>query len=127
MSLNKILSPVLCAFLLLALSFTGCSPGQDRQPRELLCYCGITMEAPMRELALLLEQENNCVIKFIIGASGDLFHMLSVNQVGDLYLPGSESYIKQAEQAGFVADTVEVGFKVSRSNKDRKNPVVSFC
>jgi molybdate transport system substrate-binding protein len=108
-AIKKLLA-FLCGLLLLVILLEGCTPRREEKKKELLCYCGITMEAPMHELATLLEQRKNCTVKFIIGASGDLFHMLSVNQVGDLYLPGLESYIEQAEQAGFISGKTVVGF-----------------
>ena len=62
---------------------------------ELLFYCGITMVKPMTKISKIIEKKYNVKIKVIQGGSGDLYDSLSKTKKGDLYLPGSESYIKK--------------------------------
>jgi len=62
---------------------------------ELLFYCGITMVKPMSKISKIIEQKYNVKIKIIQGGSGDLYDSLYNSKKGDLYLPGSESYIKK--------------------------------
>ena len=80
--------------------FPSCSktkpnPNQKIE-KELLVYCGVTMIQPMRKIADIVEKEHNCKITIIKGASSHLLKSIQVNKCGDIYFPGSESYIETA-------------------------------
>jgi len=77
---------------------------------ELLFYCGITMVKPMHKIATIIEKKYNVKIKIIQGGSGDLYDSLKASQKGDLYLPGSESYIKKHLKEGFLGYRKYVGY-----------------
>lgn len=108
------------------LLITACS-GDKNTPvetaqKELLVYCGITMIKPMSEIAALIEAEEKCKITITKGGSGNLLKAIKVNQVGDLYLPGSESYIKTGQKEGWVTDTVFVGHNKAALMVQKGNP-----
>lgn len=99
--------------LLLCLPFLlfGCQeqmPLPEKKP-ELLIYCGITMGKAIQELANRFETNENCLVKIIQGGSGNLYRSILINQSGDLFLPGSESYIDRARSSQLVSGTVAVG------------------
>ncbi|MEA3332725.1 MAG: substrate-binding domain-containing protein [Pseudomonadota bacterium] len=99
--------------LLLGFStLNGCTNQDPPEPvkKELLIYCGTAMVKPMREIADRIEKQENCIIKIIINGSGTLYHSIKINQKGDLYLPGIESYIEKFRQEKLVTETVPVGF-----------------
>ncbi|NPA55876.1 MAG: molybdate ABC transporter substrate-binding protein [Epsilonproteobacteria bacterium] len=77
---------------------------------ELLFYCGTTMAKAMREIAQLMEHKYNIKIQIIQGGSGDLYNSLSMSKVGDLYLPGSDSYIKKHQKDGLFGYSRYVGY-----------------
>jgi len=60
---------------------------------ELLFYCGATMREALKEITALFEKKYNVKIKFIVGGSKSLLDKIKILKKGDLYLPGSESYI----------------------------------
>lgn len=60
---------------------------------ELLFYCGTTMREALKEIATLFEKKYNIKIEFIVGGSKSLLEKIKILKKGDLYLPGSESYI----------------------------------
>jgi len=64
---------------------------------EFLFYCGITMVKPMSKIAKIIEKKYNIKIVIIQGGSGDLYDSLVNSKKGDLYLPGSFSFIKKHE------------------------------
>lgn len=111
--------------LFLILTFCGCTDNQQQEQArpELLIYCGITMVEPVRQIADIVEEEKNCMIKIIKGGSGNLYRILSVNQAGDLYLPGSESYIKKGQQDGIILETVTVGYNKAALVVAKNNPL----
>ena len=64
---------------------------------ELLFYCGTTMREALKDIATLFEKKYNVKIEFIIGGSKSLLDKIKILKKGDLYLPGSESYILKNE------------------------------
>jgi len=91
-------------------------------PSELLVYCGITMIQPMSEIASIIERQENIKISFIKGGSGNLLKSIKFNGVGDLYLPGSDSYIKTAEADGLISESVHVGYNKAAMMVQKGNP-----
>jgi len=77
---------------------------------QLLFYCGITMVKPMSKIASIIEKKYNVNIKIIQGGSGDLYESLSNSKEGDLYLPGSDSYIKKHLKDGLFGYRKYVGY-----------------
>jgi len=77
---------------------------------ELLFYCGITMVKPMSKIAHIIENKYNVKIKIIQGGSGDLYDSLSSSKKGDLYLPGSDTYIKKHLKEGLLGYRKYVGY-----------------
>ena len=87
--------------LLLNVLLAGCSPDQaadNTTKKELVIYCGITMTRPMAEIAAIIEQETGSTIKIIKGGSGNLLKSILHNEVGDMYLPGSDKYFETIEE-----------------------------
>jgi molybdate transport system substrate-binding protein len=93
----------------------------DARP-ELLIYCGITMKEPMARIARELEQSDGFHSVIISGGSGNLLRAIETNQVGDLYLPGSDAYIADAKGKGLVTDTVHVGYNKAAIMVRKGNP-----
>ncbi len=101
----------------------GCSDSDNpAQQKELLIYCGITMIKPMSEIARIIEKQENCKIIITKGGSGNLLKSIRVNKVGDLYLPGSDSYIKTSIKEKLVVDTVFVGYNKAAIMVQKGNP-----
>jgi molybdate transport system substrate-binding protein len=89
---------------------------------ELLFYCGITMVKPMSKIAKIIEDKYDVKIKIIQGGSGDLYKSLSTSKIGDLYLPGSDSYIKKHLKDGFLGYRKYVGYNQIAIFVYPKNP-----
>ena len=107
--ITKIMKPSSTAFTVLAIFFismgvVACIPTETPQ-RELLIYCGITMSRPMTEIADIFEEKEDIKVFIIKGGSGNLLRSIEINGVGDLYLPGSDGYIKSAQEKGLIVDT----------------------
>ncbi len=63
------------------------------EKKQLIFYCGITMVKPMTEIAKIIEKKHNVKISISQGGSKDLLDSLIFSKKGDLFLPGSESYL----------------------------------
>ena len=94
---------ILSCFIFTSNAFANTKP-------TLIFYCGITMVKPMQELANKFEKTHNCKIKIIQGGSQDLYDSLKLSQEGDLYLPGSDSYLEKNKQSGFFREKLFVGY-----------------
>ena len=96
--------------------------GGESNHKELLIYCGITMIKPVAEIARIIEKQEDCRILVTKGGSGNLLHAIEINRAGDLYLPGSDSYIKTCVQKGLVNETALVGFNKAAIMVQKGNP-----
>ena len=61
------------------------------------------------ELAEIMEKEKNCIVKISYGGSGHLKNSVEVNRIGDLFFPGTISYLNSLQQQGMVTRVVDVG------------------
>jgi len=109
--------------LVALLMFTSCSK-KEEPVKEMLIYCGITMIKPMAEIAAHIEKEKNCKITITKGGSGNLLKSLVFNEIGDLFLPGSDRYYKILEKKypGIITDTVFVGYNKAALMVHKNNP-----
>ncbi|MES9940727.1 MAG: substrate-binding domain-containing protein [Candidatus Thiodiazotropha sp. 6PLUC2] len=107
------------AYFINSLLFT---PPQPPYKKELLVYCGITLIKPMSEIASILEEREGIKISIIKGGSGNLLKSIRFNRIGDLYLPGSESYIKQANDEGLISESIHVGYNKAALMVRKGNP-----
>ena len=117
---------VISALLAMVMSVTlvsGCKKAEaPESQKELLIYCGITMIKPMAEIAQIIEQQEGCKITITKGGSGNLLNAIKVNKVGDLFLPGSDSYIKTCQEENLVTDTAYVGTNRAAMMVQKGNP-----
>lgn len=122
-----IIKTMLCRGVILTIIFLliGCNEqaGNLADKKELLIYCGITMEKPVRELAGHFEKRENCTVKIMIGGSGTLYRIMTINQAGDLYLPGSEAYVKKGLVDGVITETEKVGYNRAALIVAKGNPL----
>jgi molybdate transport system substrate-binding protein len=80
------------------------------------------MIQPMSQIASTIEKRENVKISILKGGSGDLLDSIRFNQIGDLYLPGSESYIEQSIAEGLVSHAVHVGYNKAAMMVRKGNP-----
>lgn len=100
----------------------GCSKTKQEKEKELLIYCGTTMIKPMADIARIIEKQEDCKIIITKGGSGNLLKSLKINKVGDLYLPGSDSYIKTCLEENLVNEIVFVGYNKAAIMVQKGNP-----
>ena len=102
---------------------TGCEKEKPAtKKKEILIYCGITMIKPVSEIAKIIEGQEDCKIIITKGGSGNLLKSIKINKVGDLYLPGSDSYIKTCLKEGLVSETAHVGYNKAAMMVQKGNP-----
>jgi molybdate transport system substrate-binding protein len=80
------------------------------------------MIKPMSVIADVLEKREAIKISIIKGGSGNLLRSIKFNRQGDLYLPGSEAYIKQAMAEGLISESVHVGYNKAAMMVREGNP-----
>lgn len=90
--------------------------------KQLIFYCGITMVKPMTEIAKIIEKKHDVKISISQGGSQDLFDALAYAKKGDLYLPGSESYLKKNEKTGFFEKRALIGQNKAAIFVQKGNP-----
>jgi len=104
-------------FLLFILLFFLIACDMEKYPepeadnrREVLIYSGMTMLQPLQEISALVEAEENCRIIITYGGSGHILRSVEVNQIGDLFFPGDESYINILQKKAIITASVQVGY-----------------
>ena len=116
----------LCLGLLLA----SCS-SEDNKPlptpatepqKELIVFCGITMIDPVRELMTQFEQANTVRMTMSYGGSADLMQSIKLNRSGDIYFPGGDSFIAEADKAGLLKERKPVGVNQAALFVRKGNP-----
>jgi molybdate transport system substrate-binding protein len=113
---------LLIVFVVPLLFTASCSNQKQAKKKELLIYCGITMIRPMSEIAEIIAEQENCEIVITKGGSGNLLKSIETNKVGDLYLPGSDSYIQTCLEKGLVTESVFVGYNKAALMVQKGNP-----
>ena len=108
--------------IILLFFIVSCTNNDKDKTKELLIYCGITMEKPISEISQIIEKQENCKVAIIIGGSENLYKAILINEIGDLYIPGSESYIETGITEGYIKDTVFVGINKAVMMVKKGNP-----
>ena len=88
----------------------------------LIFYCGSTMVKPITEISKIVEEKHNCTIYIKKGGSKTLYEILKSKKVGDLYLPGSNSYRKKNLKEGLLLDSQYIGFNKASIFVQKGNP-----
>ena len=83
---------------------------EDACSCELLIYSGVTLIQPLKEIVALAEDKTSCRIRISYGDSGHLLRSIRVNKVGDIFFPGSASYLNTLITEGTITRNVQVGF-----------------
>ena len=115
---------ILSAFLFVSCkdNSPGARPDNVKERPEILIYCGMTMVSPMMEIAKIIEKEQQCSIEFIYGGSLHLKNAINAGKQGDIYFPGSESFLLSMEKEGKVIETVHVGYNQAAIMIQHGNP-----
>lgn len=117
-------------YLLLLLSVVmccSCSGEQSAPPakasQELLLFVGITMIDPVKELMTMFEQQTGVKLTMSYGGSADLLQSVTLNKTGDIYFPGVESFIAEADKLGVLKDRKQVGINQAALFVRKGNPL----
>jgi molybdate transport system substrate-binding protein len=76
----------------------------------------------MKEIASIIEKKHNVKIEIIKGGSAKLYTQLKKEKDGDLYLPGSDSYIKKNMKDGFLGYNKYIGYNQAAILVPKGNP-----
>jgi molybdate transport system substrate-binding protein len=88
-------------FRLLILMLLVCMPAVGWAGQEpLTVYSGAGLMKPMDELKAEFEQRYQVSVRLIYGGSGELFGMIATRKAGDVFIPGSAKYVKDAVEKG---------------------------
>ena len=74
------------------------SLGLGAEQVRLMTFVGSASKPPMQECKKVYEKLHpNVVLDMTFGGSGTLLHQMTLEQVGDLYIPGSDDFMDKAE------------------------------
>lgn len=92
-------------FILLLITIAGCSKPKEK----LMILSGVTMRFALEELTQEFAKMHEVEFEISHGGSGSLKKLIQENKIGDIFFPGSESYITQLKETGEVIETAFVG------------------
>ncbi len=116
---------ILALVLLVSMStlLTSCGDSSTTEKETLLIYSGTTMAQALEEIAAIVEEQENCTITIQVGSSGSLLETIRNEQVGDLYLPGEDSFIATGLRDDLVIETALVGYNHPMLLVQKGNPL----
>ncbi|MCX7825008.1 MAG: substrate-binding domain-containing protein, partial [Verrucomicrobiae bacterium] len=93
---------------LLALLVCGCD-GRSRTTAPaapLRVFCGAALKPPVEQIAQEYERAYKVPVELQYGPSQTLLASIEVTKVGDLYIPGDDSFLKLAREKDLIAETI---------------------
>ncbi len=84
------------------------STADGQKVDSLFVYCAAGMRYPMEEVSKAYEEEFGIEVQLQYGGSNTLLSQLEVSKTGDLYLAADGSYIRQARDAGLLAESLHL-------------------
>ncbi len=80
----------------------------NRQP--LFIYAGAAFRPPLEEMGRAFERRYGIPVRFNFTGSNCLLAQIILTRHGDLFLPGEEFYVRQAERRGYVLKSEVIGY-----------------
>ena len=119
---NKFSKLVITSLFFLLLTFTtGCT----QQPENLIVYSGKGLKFAVDEIIENFENREGISVSVVYAGSKTLLDTIKKTHKGDIYIPGSEAYIKDGKDlishSEFVAYHVPTFIVSSKKSKEIKN------
>jgi molybdate transport system substrate-binding protein len=77
------------------------TPDRQDEPR-LMLFCGAGIQLPVSELVEAFQRSHKCRIDADYAGSEVLWSRIKLKKQGDLYMPGDQSYVDMAAEAGMI-------------------------
>lgn len=90
--------------LLVGLLYLLVADGNLKQSDVLTVHCAAGLQRPLREVVQNYETERGMKVVMNVGGSGVLESQMKLAG-GDLYIPADESYVRKAQEEGFIAES----------------------
>ena len=88
------INPILILLFIMTIVLLGSGCSQNQKP--LIVYAGKGLIHPIEELKKEFEQREGIPVSVIYAGSNTLLNSIKTTQRGDIFIPGSSSYIKDA-------------------------------
>ena len=117
------MNPILILTMTLAIMLLGPGCSQDQKP--LIVYAGKGLIHPVEEIKKEFEQREGIPVSVVYAGSNTLLNSIKTTQRGDIFIPGSSSYIKDAGQLivshAYIAQHVPAFATKPSNNKQLKD------
>lgn len=118
-----------CILLIVVLAggIAGCQrgPGSTRDSQEqptLLLFCGAGIQSPVSEIVEEFNNSHKCSIEVDYAGSEVLLSRIKLKEKGDLYMPGDQSYVDIAAEAGMIESSIVACYFVPAILVAKGNP-----
>ncbi len=90
--------------------------------RQLLVFAGAAFRPPLEDMARAFQKRYRIPVQFNFTGSNCLLAQIILTQKGDLFLPGEEFYVDQAEKRGYVIKKTVLGYFIPVILVKKGNP-----
>lgn len=111
----------------MASGISGCGNGSDRAQNSqdhptLMLFCGAGIQPPVSELVEEFNRSHECRIEVDYAGSEILLSRIKLKEKGDLYMPGDQSYVDIAADAGMIESSTVACYFVPAILVAKGNP-----
>ncbi len=89
---------------------------------SLFFYCGAGLREASTKLVSAFRKKTGITVFPTYTGSGCLLAQITIGQSGDLYMPGEDWYMKQAEERGYIVDSKVVTYMIPVIMVQKGNP-----
>ncbi len=121
--------PRFCILLVLGMmaGFFGCRNETASEPdsqieARLMLFCGAGIQLPVSELVEEFTRSHECGIEVDYAGSEILLSRIKLKEQGDLYMPGDQSYVEIAAEAGAIESSTVACYFVPAILVAKGNP-----
>ncbi len=97
-------------------------PSKLSSKTPLFIYAGAAFRPPLEEMGKEFERRYGVPVRFNFTGSNCLLAQIILSQQGDLFLPGEEFYVRQAQKRGYVLKSDVIGYFVPVIMVRKGNP-----
>ncbi len=97
-------------------------PSKLSSKTPLFIYAGAAFRPPLEEMGKEFERRYGVPVRFNFTGSNCLLAQIILSQQGDLFLPGEEFYVRQAQKRGYVLKSEVIGYFVPVIMVRKGNP-----
>lgn len=113
---------IIVGIIAVSLTATWWIQKTEHEGEELIVYCGAGMREPMDAIGEEFYENFGVNVQYTYGGSNTLLSQIKLLQKGDVYMPGSLSYIQSAAAEGYIGKNNTIAYHIEVIATPEGNP-----